>query len=120
MMYLKLEGHLMKMWSTSDDIEMLFGMVVESEELDRNELENALLGLYTLHNIRSRLAFEFFELCLKEGVFNEPRISAFASKAVEALQGSDQGGQKKGDGGHANQDDDQRRPTRNKKGQGAA
>lgn len=109
--YLKLEDHLMKMWSTSDEIEMLFGYVVEAEELDQNELSNALLGLYTLHNIKSQQAFDFFEQCIRQGVFHEPRVSAYASKAVEAFSGSDQGGEEEGDGGGHDQDDDKRGAT---------
>lgn len=63
----ELEQQILKCWNTSDDIEAIYRRVVDYG-LSGDELTNALLGVMSLHTIRSQDLFEIFEKMVGEGL----------------------------------------------------
>lgn len=55
-----LEQSIMKTWGTSDDLNMLYENVME-KEMSKDEIANTLLGIISLHNMRSEKCFDIFE-----------------------------------------------------------
>ena len=56
-----LEESIMAAWGTKEEIELLFRHVMECDELDRDYLANALLGVATLHDLKSQELFYIYE-----------------------------------------------------------
>ena len=54
------EQQIMKCWNTADDVELIYKMVCD-QGLSGDDLANALLGLSTLHTLRSQELFSMFE-----------------------------------------------------------
>ena len=61
-----LEQALMAVWGTDKDIEAIYKYVSDTDELDRDELANLLLGLSRLHNLRGNEAFKIFESLIED------------------------------------------------------
>ena len=59
--YLDLEAYIMKAWQTSEDLDALM-----HAELDEDEQANALLGIYTLNEVRMKDLWRVFEQFVKE------------------------------------------------------
>lgn len=85
---LDLEQAIMDMWGTADDIKSVYDYIGNKGEMDLDEIMNALLGLYTLHRIKSNNAFNIFDNFIGEVNEYEQRVSENATKAVETTQGS--------------------------------
>lgn len=66
----KLEEALMTAWGTDKDIDAIYKYVSDTEELDRDELANLLLGLSRLHNLRGQEAFQIFETLVNDGTIS--------------------------------------------------
>ena len=64
-----LEQAIMACHTTSDDLDLLVEHVLESRDLDRDQLSNALLGLKELNDLRCQKAFATYErmLALERG-----------------------------------------------------
>jgi hypothetical protein len=57
-----LEQAIMSMWGTKEDLELLYRNVMDrSPEMTTDEIANVLLGLISLHDMRSQQCFEIFE-----------------------------------------------------------
>lgn len=61
------EQQIMKSWSTADDVELIYKRVSD-HGLSGDDLANALLGVYTMHALRSEELFEMFEDMIGSGV----------------------------------------------------
>lgn len=61
------EQQIMKCWNTADDIELIYKMVCD-QGLSGDELANALLGVSTLHTLRSQELFSIFEEMTRKGL----------------------------------------------------
>tara|TARA_B110000459_G_scaffold46832_1_gene52249 strand:- start:1433 stop:1654 length:222 start_codon:yes stop_codon:yes gene_type:complete len=59
--YLDLEAYIMKAWQTSEDLDALM-----HAELDEDEQANALLGIYTLNEVRMKDLWRVFEQFVQE------------------------------------------------------
>ena len=61
-----LENAIMSAWNTADDLELLADAVI-NEELDTDQITNALIGLQQMHSMRAKKAFEIFESLIESG-----------------------------------------------------
>ena len=55
-----LEQNILDCWKITDDIDLLFRNVME-EELDKDKIANALLGLQTIYSMRFEQLWQTFE-----------------------------------------------------------
>ena len=62
-----LEELINAVWGTKEEIEVLFRHVMECNELDRDYLANALLGIAVMHDIKSQELFDLFESMVSNG-----------------------------------------------------
>ena len=63
----KLEDALMRLWSTTEDVDTLYQYFYERHEsMTVDEFANALLGIKQLVQMRGELAFELFEQMIQE------------------------------------------------------
>ena len=60
-----LEQNIMKCWSVTDDIDMVYKNVMESD-MTNDDIANALLGLKTLYNMKFEELFSNFETLVHE------------------------------------------------------
>jgi hypothetical protein len=60
--YLDLEAYIMKAWQTSEDLNAL----MHAEHLLVDEQANALLGIYTMNEIRMKDLWRVFEQFVQE------------------------------------------------------
>ena len=61
--YLDLEAYIMKAWQTSEDLNAIMHAM---EYLDEDEQANALIGIYTLNEIRMKDLWRVFEQFVQE------------------------------------------------------
>ena len=61
-----LEQNIMKCWNITDDIDMVYKNVMESD-MTNDDIANALLGLKTLYNMKFEELFSNFETLVREG-----------------------------------------------------
>lgn len=61
-----LENAIMSAWNTADDLELLADAVI-NEELDTDQISNALIGLQQMHSMRAKKVFEIFESLIESG-----------------------------------------------------
>lgn len=61
-----LEQAIMNAWNTADDLETVAEAALQNE-LEPEELANALLGLQRLHHLRAKKAFDIFEALVESG-----------------------------------------------------
>lgn len=67
MLVCDLEQAIMAMWSTQDDLELLYYAHGDrSPAMTNDEVANSLLGLISIHEMRSQKCFELFEKYVKE------------------------------------------------------
>ena len=59
--YLDLEAYIMKAWQTSEDLDALM-----HAELDEDEQANAIIGIYTLNEVRMKDLWRVFEQFVQE------------------------------------------------------
>lgn len=60
-----LEQNIMKCWNVTDDIDMVYKNVMESD-MTNDDIANALLGLKTLYNMKFEELFSNFETLVHE------------------------------------------------------
>lgn len=68
---IKLEERIMDNWSTKESIETVYEYVMESEEIDRDYLANLLLGIATMHDLKSNQLFDLFDKMVREGTIKQ-------------------------------------------------
>ncbi len=61
-----LETAITNCFTTSDDLDLLLEHVMETEELDRDKLANALLGLKELNDLRCQKATDVHSALLAD------------------------------------------------------
>ena len=61
--YLDLETYIMKAWQTSEDLNALMHAM---EDMTEDEQANALLGIYTLNEVRMKDLWRVFEQFVQE------------------------------------------------------
>ena len=61
-----LEQAIMDAWHTTDDIKLLCNAVA-NENLNTDEIANALIGLQHLHDLRARRVLDIFEYLVEIG-----------------------------------------------------
>ena len=68
-----LESEIMSVWNTKDDLESITSRMMDDPDgpLTEDEIENVLIGLTELHDIRCKKLFNVFESMIKEKRFNE-------------------------------------------------
>lgn len=62
-----LEQAILAMWSTKEDIDLITSRYMDGPVMSEDEMANALIGLSTLHDMRSARAFEIFEKLIAVG-----------------------------------------------------
>jgi hypothetical protein len=63
-----LEQNIMKCWNVTDDINLLYENVMDSNpELTTDQIANALLGMHQLYEMKFEKLFRNFEQLVKEG-----------------------------------------------------
>lgn len=60
-----LEQNIMKCWSVTEDIYLLYENVME-KEMSKDEISNALLGLHQLYEMKFNKLFDNFETLISE------------------------------------------------------
>lgn len=60
-----LEQNIMKCWNITDDIDLVYKNVMESD-MSNDDIANALLGLKTLYDMRFEELFNNFETMIHE------------------------------------------------------
>lgn len=64
---LKLENHIMSVWSTKEDIDtVLWAMMDKPQPLSEDDLANLLLGIAAMHDARCQQLYETYTNLLKE------------------------------------------------------
>ena len=64
---MKLEDHIMSVWSTKEDIDtVLWAVMDKPEPLSEDELANLLIGICALHESRCQQLYETYSNLLKE------------------------------------------------------
>lgn len=61
--YLDLEAYIMKAWQTSEDLNAIIHAM---EDMTEDEQANALLGIYTLNEVRMKDLWRVFEQFVQE------------------------------------------------------
>ena len=61
--YLDLEAYIMKAWQTSEDLDAVMHAM---EDMTEDEQANALLGIYTLNEVRMKDLWRVFEQFVQE------------------------------------------------------
>ena len=57
-----LEQAIMSVWGTKEDLELLYSNVMDrNPEMTTDEIANTLLGIISLHSMRSEKCFDIFE-----------------------------------------------------------
>jgi hypothetical protein len=65
----ELEQQILDCWGITDDIDMLFGAVVE-QDIDKDKIANILLGIKELYHLKFERTFNTFEECLRNREFS--------------------------------------------------
>lgn len=66
-----LEQAIMQLWSSSEDVKLIFEIYYENhEDKTIDELANALLGVEQLINMRGQRVFDIFEDMVRNGKIN--------------------------------------------------
>jgi hypothetical protein len=60
-----LEQNIMKCWSVTEDIYLLYENVME-KEMSKDEISNVLLGLHQLYEMKFNKLFDNFETLISE------------------------------------------------------
>lgn len=60
------EQQIMKCWNMVDDVDQLYGQIMESDHLNKDEIANYLLGLKTIYNLKFDTLFNQFEQLIRE------------------------------------------------------
>ena len=60
------EQQIMKCWNMVDDVDQLYGQIMESDHLNKDEIANYLLGLKTIYNVKFDTLFNQFEQLIRE------------------------------------------------------
>lgn len=67
MTFFDLEQLILRAWGTCEDIDDIRKCLMDFEErMSEDELDNALLGIRTMHEMRMRVLFNSYETMLKE------------------------------------------------------
>lgn len=62
-----LEQAIMQLWNTAEDIKLLYEHYYDNpKRMTEDEVANALIGIYTLANIRGQKTFDLYEKLLQE------------------------------------------------------
>ena len=61
-----LEQQILDCWHVTDDLDMLFEHVMESENLDRDKVSNIILGIKELYQLKFQRCFDTFERLISE------------------------------------------------------
>ena len=61
--YLDLEAYIMKVWQTSEDLNAIIHAM---EDMTEDEQANAILGVYTLNEVRMKDLWRVFEQFVQE------------------------------------------------------
>lgn len=62
----QLESQIMDCWNITEDINTIYKQF-DIEELDQDTMQNALLGLMTIYNMKFQQMFQTFEDLVKQG-----------------------------------------------------
>lgn len=60
------EQQIMKCWNMVDDVDLLYGQIMEADHLNKDEIANYLLGLKTIYNVKFDTLFNQFEQLIRE------------------------------------------------------
>jgi len=66
----KMEESIMSCWQTKDDMLLISERLSEDDELSKDSLANAILGLGEIHEMRCRKLFEIFEEMVNSGLIS--------------------------------------------------
>lgn len=64
----ELEQNIMSVWNTKEDIDLLMDNVL-NKEMSKDEISNALLGISSMHQMRSEKLFDGFTQMVMEKQF---------------------------------------------------
>ena len=85
-----LEEAIMAVWSTQEDLQIVFEKFYDKHEsMAADDMANLLLGLKALHAARCERLWDIFEILVDKGVIGyEPRNETPFGKANETYEGS--------------------------------
>jgi hypothetical protein len=68
-----LEAEILNVWQTKDDLDAIAERICDDPDgpLTEDEIENVLIGLSELHDIRCKKLFRVFETMIKEKIFKD-------------------------------------------------
>ena len=82
-----LEDKIMKVWSTSDDIDILLNWISDHvliyDDAGEDELMNLLMGIKSLHHQRCHALFKDFEKVLANSKGTENKVAASLARATD-------------------------------------
>lgn len=61
-----LEQNIMKCWSVTEDVQLLYENVMENDDLSKDDIANALLGIHQLYEMKFNKLFENFETLIRD------------------------------------------------------
>ena len=61
-----LEQNIMKCWNVTEDIDLLYENVMENDNMTKDDIANALLGLRVLYEMQFEKLWQNFESMAKE------------------------------------------------------
>jgi len=63
----ELEQFILAMWSTKEDIDLLAQQYMDNRaSMSEDDIANAMIGISTLHDMRSQRVFSLFEDMIKD------------------------------------------------------
>ena len=83
-----LEEKIMAAWGTADDLQLLYAAMLDGPEpMTPDQIANALLGIKSLHEMRSKELFKTFETLIENGKLADERITHDSNGVRSPLHG---------------------------------
>ena len=72
-----LEQDIMNCWSVVEDIKELSRCKMDRRNMTEDEVNNYLLGLETIYQVKFERLFETFEMLIKDNAFNDRKVEKY-------------------------------------------
>lgn len=61
-----LEQNILKCWNVTEDIDLLYENVMENDDMSKDDIANALLGMKQLYEMKFNKLWDNFEILVSE------------------------------------------------------
>lgn len=61
-----LEQNIMRCWNVTEDIDLLYENVMENDDMSKDDIANALLGMKQLYEMKFNKLWDNFETLIRE------------------------------------------------------